>query len=79
MDNTVELHDTDQGQIICLPPGYRLPGPRVTVRREGNAVVLEPLVPAGWPEKFFESIRIDDPAFQRPDQGTLPPIVSLDS
>ena len=32
-----------------------------------------------WPREFFEDIRIDDPAFSRPDQGTMPPLPSLTS
>jgi hypothetical protein len=30
-----------------------------------------------WPEGFFESIRIDDANFTRPEQGELPPVVEL--
>jgi hypothetical protein len=29
--------------------------------------------PAAWPPGFFDSIRIDDPAFGRPEQGPVPP------
>ncbi len=32
-----------------------------------------------WPEGFFEEIRIDDPAFVRPPQGTAPAIQPLDA
>ena len=32
-----------------------------------------------WPQDFFEDIRIDDPGFSRPDQGTMPPLPSLSS
>ena len=32
-----------------------------------------------WPRDFFEDIRIDDPGFSRPDQGTMPPLPSLSS
>jgi hypothetical protein len=31
-----------------------------------------------WPPGFFDAIRIDDPAFQRPDQGELPPPAALE-
>jgi antitoxin VapB len=78
MTKTAELVDTDKGQFVQLPDEFRLPGPRVSIRRDGSAVVLEPLKTLDWPPGFFDAIRIDDPAFQRPDQGELPPIVSLE-
>jgi 5-formyltetrahydrofolate cyclo-ligase len=31
-----------------------------------------------WPPGFFESIRIDDPAFERPTQGPVPAVPSFD-
>jgi virulence-associated protein VagC len=63
-------------QTVRLPKSVHLPTPTVSVRREGEAVVLEPLRPAAWSEEFFDSIRIDDPAVVRPPQGQLPPVKS---
>ena len=74
----LDIFDSDGVQIVRLPPEFRLQGPQVGVRREGNTIVLEPLKPAVWPEGFFESIRIDDPAFCRPDQGEMPPAPNFD-
>jgi len=48
-----------------------------TVIHEGEAIGLEPLKPKAWPEGFFDSIHITDPAFLRPDQGQLPPVKPL--
>jgi hypothetical protein len=59
----------------CINPGL---ASKPQLRREGAAVTLEAIKPAHWPEHFFEAIRIDDPAFVRPDQGTTPPAPSLD-
>jgi antitoxin VapB len=78
MPKTAELVNTSDGQIVRLPDEFRLPGPRVSIRREGSSVVLEPMRDATWPPGFFEAIRIDDPAFQRPDQGELPPIIAIE-
>ena len=64
-------------QTVRLPRGYHLPTPTVQVRHEGDAVVLEPLKPQVWPTGFFDQIHITDPAFERPDQGVLPPVKSL--
>jgi virulence-associated protein VagC len=77
MTTTAELLNTDQGQVVRLPDEFQMPGSRVSIRREGDAVVLEPLKGATWPPGFFEAIRIEDSAFQRPDQGELPPLVEL--
>jgi hypothetical protein len=32
-----------------------------------------------WPARFFEEIRVADPAFARPAQGGLPPVPALDA
>jgi virulence-associated protein VagC len=61
-------------QTVHLPSGYNLPMPRVGVRQEGESIVLEPIKPKAWPPGFFEEIHIQDEAFERPDQGPLPPI-----
>ncbi len=34
---------------------------------------------ASWPARFFEEIRVSDPAFARPPQGGLPPVPALDA
>jgi virulence-associated protein VagC len=41
MTKTAVLENTDEGQVVRLPDEFRLPGQRVTIRREGIAVVLE--------------------------------------
>ena len=65
-------------QLVKLPEEFHLEGDTVTIRRQGDALVLEPIKPATWPPGFFEHIRIDDPAFVRPPQGQVPPAPSLD-
>jgi len=75
---TVEILQTSTGQAIPLPDEFRFDTPTVSIRREGDAVILEPVRPAHWPEHFFEDIRVDDPAFARPDQGAIPPAPSFD-
>jgi len=63
-------------QTIRLPKSICLPA-TVFVRQEGDAVVLEPAKPKSWPEGFFDSIHVADPAFERPEQGRLPPLKNL--
>lgn len=76
--STAEIIDVSGGQAVRLPEGYRFDTPTVSIRKEGEAVILEPAKPRTWPEGFFEAIRIDDPKFIRPDQGQLPPVPSLE-
>ena len=71
--HTAEVFDTDRGQAVRLPPEIRFETATVTVRREGESVILEPPRPMHWPADFFESICISDPGFERPDQGSMPP------
>jgi virulence-associated protein VagC len=75
---TADVIETGQGQAIQLPAEFRFPGAKVSVRKEGEAVILEPLKPSSWPPGFFEAICIEDSAFTRPSQGSMPPASSLD-
>jgi virulence-associated protein VagC len=63
-------------QTVRLPKSVRLPS-TVFVRQDGDAVVLEPVRPTTWPDGFFNSIHINDPAFERPSQGQLPAVKNL--
>jgi len=63
-------------QTVRLPKSVHLP-PTVFVRQDGESVVLEPAKPKTWPEGFFDSIRITDPTFERPEQGQMPPVRNL--
>ena len=78
MWKTAEVQNTEEGQIVHLPSEFHLTGDRVSVRRDGRAVVLEPLRVEVWPPGFFERIQIRDASFCRPSQGELPPVPSLD-
>jgi virulence-associated protein VagC len=75
---TVEIVQTKNGQAIVLPEEFRFVTPTVSIRREGEAVILEPTKPTHWPEHFFADILVDDSAFVRPDQGSLPPTPIFD-
>jgi virulence-associated protein VagC len=75
---TAEVIETESGQAVRIPDEFRFATPQVGIRRQGDAVILEPVKPASWPEDFFRAIRIDDPAFRRPEQGPLPPAPSLE-
>lgn len=76
--NTTIIRRGDGTQAVMLPDEFRFEGDTVSIRREGEAVILEPIKSSAWPPGFFDTIRIDDPAFARPEQGRVPPVPSLD-
>lgn len=76
--NTAEITCVNGVQTVTLPADIRIDADRVSVRREGQAVVLEPVKAGNWPPGFFDSIHIDDPAFARPVQGQVPPAPSME-
>lgn len=75
---TAKLFTTGGSQAVRLPKAFRFEGDEVLIRREGQKVILEPAKKSKWPRGFFESIRISDPAFQRPPQGEMPPAPKFD-
>jgi virulence-associated protein VagC len=75
---TVAIEDKAGTQSVTLPSEFRFDVATVTIRKVGDAVILEPVKASSWPDGFFQDIRIDDPAFCRPDQGTMPPVHPLD-
>jgi antitoxin VapB len=76
---TTEVISIGERQAVELPDEFRFEGRQVTIRREGEAVILEPIKTASWPVGFFDDIRIEDPSFQRPPQGDVPPSPAMDS
>jgi len=75
---TAEVVEIGGTQAVRLPEEFRFSSGTVSIRREGEAVILEPVKAAGWPDGFFAAIRIDDPRFGRPDPGRTPPVPLLD-
>jgi len=72
-----EIVRDDGSQWVRLPEEFRLEGEAVSIRRQGEAIVLEPVKAATWPSGFFDRFRIDDPAFDRSSQGPIPPAPRL--
>lgn len=66
-----------RSQAVRIPKDLRLEGNEVNIRRLGDGVYLEPVKEDVWPADYFESIRIDDETFDRPEQGLLPPVLDL--
>jgi antitoxin VapB len=67
-----------RSQAVRLPAAFRLPGKEVIVRREGDAVILEPIARRSWPRGYWERLRRltqdlpDD--FRIPEDPVPPPI-----
>lgn len=74
---TTTLFTNGRSQAVRIPKELRFEGREVSIRRLGDGVLLVPVKAASWPEGFFESIRIDDAGFTRPDQGKIPPTVKF--
>jgi len=50
---------------VRLPKELELPCGSVSIRREGKKIVIEEVTENGWPEGFFESVRISRKSFGR--------------
>lgn len=76
---TAKIFANGRSQAVRLPRAFRFSGKEVSVRREGEAVILEPIKAGAWPKDLWRRIRITDRAFTRPDQGAAPERPALDS
>jgi antitoxin VapB len=52
-----KLFRNGRSQAVRLPREFRFPGDEVAIRREGDAVILEPVRRAGWPNGYWERLR----------------------
>lgn len=66
---TASIFWTGRSQAVRLPKEFRFDGDKVLVRREGNAVILEPL--GEWPEGYVQSFTGVPEDFERPPQGDV--------
>ena len=74
---TAQVISFDGQQAVKLPPEFSVSADALSIRKDGEAIILEPIKATQWPEGFFEEIHIDDPAFCRPSQGQMPPVSAL--
>ena len=44
---------------VRLPKSMELPCGTVSIHREGRRIVIEEATHTGWPDGFFESVRIE--------------------
>jgi virulence-associated protein VagC len=51
-----KLFINGRSQAVRLPKQFRLPGNEVSIRKEGNAVVLEPMAKRKWPPGYWQRL-----------------------
>jgi antitoxin VapB len=55
MAETAKLFRNGRSQAVRLPKEFRFEGDEVSIRREGERVVLEPVKRREWPEGYWRS------------------------
>lgn len=65
MATTAKLFKNGRSQAVRLPKEFRFKGSEVTIRKEGNKIILEPLETSDWPAGFWD-IFTPDPDFETP-------------
>lgn len=50
---TAKLFRNGRSQAVRLPREFRFEGTEVSVRREGDAVILEPMKRRAWPKGYW--------------------------
>ena len=69
-----KLFQNGSSQAVRLPKAFRFVGREVSVRREGDAVVLEPVKATGWPRGFWHKLPTIPDGFELPVDPSPPPM-----
>ncbi len=75
--STAKIFMNGRSQAVRLPKEFRFEDDEVSIRREGESVILEPIRKDSWPKGFFDEVRIADSEFERPEQPATPPAPEL--
>jgi antitoxin VapB len=67
-EKTAALFTNGGSQAVRLPKEFRFAGNAVRIRKEGKAVILEPLEKRDWPKGFWEGLK----AAPLPDDFVVP-------
>jgi virulence-associated protein VagC len=51
---TAKLFRNGRSQAVRLPKEFRFEGHELSIRREGEAVILEPIAPQTWPKGYWQ-------------------------
>ena len=52
-----KLFQNGRSQAVRLPKEFRFEGDEVSIRRDGDAVILEPVKRNSWPRGYWERLR----------------------
>ena len=76
MESTAKIFQNGRSQTIRLPNAFRFQGSEVRIRKEGDKVILEPVVKDRWPKDFWDDF-VPGPQFNAPEPLPATPF-SLD-
>jgi virulence-associated protein VagC len=71
------LFRNGRSQAVRLPKEFRMSGTEVSIRRDGEAVILEPIPLREWPPGYFDSWKAGS-RLERPTQPPMPSPKRLD-
>lgn len=60
-----KVFKSGNSHAVRLPKSIELPCGTVSIYRDGGKIIIEEMTENGWPEGFFESIRITRKDFAR--------------
>ncbi|HTM77805.1 MAG TPA: AbrB/MazE/SpoVT family DNA-binding domain-containing protein [Devosia sp.] len=69
---TASLFRNGRNQAVRIPVEFEMPGTEVTIRKEGDKLVLEPKTRKMTISEFLDSIEPVDVDFPDADEGQLP-------
>jgi antitoxin VapB len=61
MSGRAKIFWNGRSQAVRLPKEFRFEGKEVSIRRDGQAVILEPIEKPGWPEGFWKRFLSEPP------------------
>lgn len=70
-ESRAKLFWNGRSQAVRLPKAFRFEGSEVSIRREGDAVVLEPVGKRTWPRGYWERLRALTREFDYPEVEPL--------
>ncbi len=59
MESTAKLFKNGRSQAVRLPKAFRFEGTEVTIRKQGEKVILEPLKKLKWSPGFWDIFSTD--------------------
>lgn len=74
---TASLFRNGRNQAVRIPVEFEMPGTEVTIRKEGDRLILEPREKKRDWASFLDSIEPVDVDFPDPDEG-LPPLRDIE-